>query len=320
MPDRFNYCPCCAAPLAWSHHGDQQRQACTRCNYVHWDNPIPVVAAIVEHEGKIVLARNALWPPGMFALITGFMEKIDPSPEQAALREVQEELGLEGEIAGFVGHYRFQRMNQIILAYHVRAHGAIKLDAELTEYRHEAPETLRPWPGSTGDALRDWMLGCGLTPQPWDYEPLRRIAGYRRIGGGVAAGGPPQQIQFLALSLGRTQQVVALGPECEADRRAAEGVGMHYQALNLGLSTPTLTSIETLYNQLVTLQGQHIYVYADNTQAATALSVLCCARAQAVSPAQALGTVQDNAQNPDAQSSAWLDFAERQLTAQGSDI
>ena len=46
----------------------------TSCGYVHWDNPLPVVAAIVEYEGRILLARNAAWQEGMFALITGFLE------------------------------------------------------------------------------------------------------------------------------------------------------------------------------------------------------------------------------------------------------
>lgn len=37
-----------------------------------------MVAAIVEHEVRIVLARNALWPPWMFALITDFLDRHDP--------------------------------------------------------------------------------------------------------------------------------------------------------------------------------------------------------------------------------------------------
>jgi NAD+ diphosphatase len=43
--------------------------------YVHWDNPAPVVAAIVEMEGAVILARNRAWPESMFGLITGFLEK-----------------------------------------------------------------------------------------------------------------------------------------------------------------------------------------------------------------------------------------------------
>jgi len=38
-------------------------------------------------------------------LITGFLEKDDPNPASGVLREVEEELGLKGEVREFVGHY-----------------------------------------------------------------------------------------------------------------------------------------------------------------------------------------------------------------------
>ncbi|MCJ7837818.1 MAG: ADP-ribose pyrophosphatase, partial [Burkholderiales bacterium] len=60
----MHFCPRCAAPLAQTEVGGASRMACAdvACGYVHWDNPIPVVAAIVEHEGRVVLARNRRWP------------------------------------------------------------------------------------------------------------------------------------------------------------------------------------------------------------------------------------------------------------------
>ena len=50
------------------------RLRCPACEWTHWNNPTPVLAAIVEIDGKVLLARNAVWPAKMFALITGFME------------------------------------------------------------------------------------------------------------------------------------------------------------------------------------------------------------------------------------------------------
>ncbi len=38
--------------------------------------PIPVVAAIVELDGMVILARNRLWPEKMFGLVTGFLEGV----------------------------------------------------------------------------------------------------------------------------------------------------------------------------------------------------------------------------------------------------
>ena len=54
--------------------GSKTRLRCAACGYTHWNNPTPVLAAVVEYQGKILLAQNAAWPGKMFALITGFME------------------------------------------------------------------------------------------------------------------------------------------------------------------------------------------------------------------------------------------------------
>ena len=88
---------------------------------MHWDNPTPVVAAVVEYEGRVLLARNRAWPEKMFALVTGFLER-DEAPAAAVLREVKEETDLDGRAAHLIGVYEFARMNQVIIAYHVPAH------------------------------------------------------------------------------------------------------------------------------------------------------------------------------------------------------
>mgnify|MGYP002620381649 FL=1 len=158
----FRFCPRCGHPLEpRSIHG-VTRGVCTdsTCGYVHWDNPTPVVAAIVEHEEHIVLARAPGWPDKVFGLITGFLER-EERPEDAVLREVGEELSLDGELVSFVGHYPFPQRNEIILAWHVRGHGTIRLNEELEEVRRVHPDRLRPWPFGTGLAVRDWLARRG---------------------------------------------------------------------------------------------------------------------------------------------------------------
>ena len=73
------------------------------------------------------------------------------------LREVKEELGLTGKIIGFIGHYSFFEMNQLILAYHVEVQGEIVLGEELAEFKMVPPEKLRPWAFGTGHAVKDWL-------------------------------------------------------------------------------------------------------------------------------------------------------------------
>lgn len=174
MSSRHNYCPRCGSELTTAIAGDRERGVCTAntCDYIHWDNPVPVVAAIVELEGKVVLARNVAWPPKFFGLVTGFLEKAE-TPEAGVLREVKEELNLDGRVAAFVGHYPFERMNQIILAYHIVAEpGKIKLNEELAEYKSVAPEDLKPWPMGTGHAVNDWLVSKGYEPEYLDLSRL----------------------------------------------------------------------------------------------------------------------------------------------------
>jgi len=155
---REKFCPWCGSELAIAEVDGKRRPRCTAatCDYVFWDNPTPVVAAIVELGDAVILVRNQGWPEKMFGLVTGFLEK-DETPEESVLREVREELGLEGEVVGFVGYYSFFQMNQLILAFHVRAQGELALGEELAEIKPIPPDKLRPWPFGTGLAIRDWL-------------------------------------------------------------------------------------------------------------------------------------------------------------------
>ncbi len=162
----FDYCPKCAAPLVDSTVDRESRRVCSRsCGFIHYDNPTPVVAAVVEHEGAIVLAHNRAWPSrSFFGLITGFLEQRE-SPSQCAAREVKEELNLDAVAEpSLIGVYPFERMNQVIIAYHVPASGTVALNEELDDFKHVPFDRCFYWPAGTGFALRDWLRGKGYEP------------------------------------------------------------------------------------------------------------------------------------------------------------
>ncbi|MCB1928612.1 MAG: NUDIX domain-containing protein [Rhodocyclaceae bacterium] len=161
--NRYRFCPCCGSPLEAFPIAGSLRQTCAdmRCGWVFWDNPVPIVAAIIQCEdrdGAVLLARNAAWEPGKFALVTGFLER-NEDPVHGVAREVREETALVAGEISLVGLYPFERKNELILAYHVRARGEIVLNEELAEYRLIAPEDLKPWDFGTGLAVRDWLSG-----------------------------------------------------------------------------------------------------------------------------------------------------------------
>jgi len=170
----FRFCPQCARPLSFALVGERDRICCDdpRCGFVHWDNPVPVVAAAVEHEGKIILARNVAWPRNFYALVTGFLESGE-SPEIGVQREVEEELGLEPLAANFIGLYDFFRKNQLLIAYHVPARGTVKLNEELDDWKHVAFDQVTYWPGGTGFALRDWLAAQGYAATLGEAPQIR---------------------------------------------------------------------------------------------------------------------------------------------------
>lgn len=155
----YRFCPPCGHALdEFTDHEGRQRQRCERCGFVHYDNPTPVVAAIVEHNGEIILVQNRGWPKHFFGLVSGFLEK-DEEPAEAVLREVEEELGLKGEVVSFVGIYTFSMMNQVLMTWHVRAEGEVVIGDELAAIKRVSPARLRPWPMGTGKAVADWLAG-----------------------------------------------------------------------------------------------------------------------------------------------------------------
>lgn len=181
MESSFVYCPSCRAQLVPREHGGRSRRACPTpdCGFVHWGNPVPVVAAIVECDGHVLLIQNVGWPAHWFGLVTGFLEHGE-DPSAAAMREVAEEVGLDGAVTGLVGLYPFARRNQLIIAYHFLAtsRDVVKQPEEIADFRWVPIERLTPWDAATGLALLDWLRSRGYERTPVRFgEHLQGEAG-----------------------------------------------------------------------------------------------------------------------------------------------
>jgi len=163
----FRFCPRCGAPLT-EPATPEARAACSKgCGFVHYDNPVPVVAAVVEHEGKVLLARNKAWPETWYALVAGFLERGE-DPAMGVLREVREELGLDADSPTLVGVYPFDMRNEVLIVYHVRTSGPITLGDELVDVKLMDPAACGAWRRGTGWALRDWLRARGHEPAMTD--------------------------------------------------------------------------------------------------------------------------------------------------------
>lgn len=130
------FCPQCGHELTLRHVDGVDRRVCRspECHYVHWDNPVPVVAGVIVYNNCLLLARNQLWPAGQFSLITGFVERHE-APEDTVCRELSEELGLTAHSVRFLRHYPFKDKNQLLIAFAVDAQGEPELSNEIAEIR-----------------------------------------------------------------------------------------------------------------------------------------------------------------------------------------
>ena len=172
----MKFCPQCARPLARREVGGRERDACadTACGFVNWNNPIPVVGGIVEHDGHVILVRNVGWPEHWYGIVTGFLEA-DEMPEEAILREVKEETGLDATLVSFIGMYEFHRRNQLLIIYHLVAHSndVRPMAEEIADYKWVAIDQVRPWTAGTGQALADWLRARGIEREMFDFDEVR---------------------------------------------------------------------------------------------------------------------------------------------------
>ncbi|QQS50464.1 MAG: NUDIX domain-containing protein [Bacteroidota bacterium] len=106
----FSYCPICQSNKL---EFDQiKKYTCTACGWEFYQNTAAAVACIVEKNGKVlVVERNREPGKGMFDFPGGFVDP-DETAEEAALRELKEELGIEPENLRYLGsapnHYVYK--------------------------------------------------------------------------------------------------------------------------------------------------------------------------------------------------------------------
>lgn len=89
--ETHGYCAKCGNKSVISDQG--YRRHCPACEADHFPRTDPVVIMAIRHQGRILLGRQASWPPGMYSTLAGFLEPGE-TIEEAVSREVFEEAGL----------------------------------------------------------------------------------------------------------------------------------------------------------------------------------------------------------------------------------
>lgn len=109
------FCPGCGSPLERTETAGKIRPACAPCRRVIYYDPKVAAVVIVARENRILMVRRANQPGyGRWSVPGGYVDRGEVV-ERAAAREVQEETGLEVEIAGLLGLFS-QAGNPVIVA------------------------------------------------------------------------------------------------------------------------------------------------------------------------------------------------------------
>lgn len=147
----YRFCPYDGQPLSVRPSVNEGRPWCAKCGFVHYPNPKPCVAVLVERDGKVLLARRRIEPAkGKWDIPGGFLEWGE-SAEEAAIRECREELNVQvriidllGTISDIYGPQKIPTLNLCFLAEIVEGKPNAASDVEALAWfgAHEFPKDL----------------------------------------------------------------------------------------------------------------------------------------------------------------------------------
>jgi 8-oxo-dGTP diphosphatase len=107
--------------------------------------PLLVTAAVIEHEGMVLLTRRR--PDAPYPLLWEFPGgKVEPGedPLDCVVRELREELGIEVAVDGIfdVVYHRYPERTVLVLAYRCHWTGGEIVDLDVAGHSWVAPEHL----------------------------------------------------------------------------------------------------------------------------------------------------------------------------------
>jgi len=89
---------------------------CSSTSSMIYPSISPCILAMVTKGDKILLARNNLFPEGLFSVLAGFVE-VSESAEETVEREVLEEVGIKVKNISYFGSQPWPFPSQLMLGY-----------------------------------------------------------------------------------------------------------------------------------------------------------------------------------------------------------
>jgi NAD+ diphosphatase len=114
------FCANCGAPTRVAEAG--HLRVCPRCGAHHHPRTDPVVIMLVHDGDRVLLGRQATWPERRYSALAGFVEPGE-SLEEAVVREVREESGVEIEEPAYSSSQPWPFPTSLMLGFHARYAG-----------------------------------------------------------------------------------------------------------------------------------------------------------------------------------------------------
>jgi NAD+ diphosphatase len=114
------FCARCGAATRIADAGLSRR--CPSCKASHFPRTDPVVIMLVEHDGHVLLGRRLGWTEARYSILAGFIANGE-TPEEAVLREVQEESGIIAHSPRYVASQPWPFPSSLMLGYEAGSDG-----------------------------------------------------------------------------------------------------------------------------------------------------------------------------------------------------
>jgi NAD+ diphosphatase len=119
--ESHTHCPLCGTPTSPAPAG--HITVCPADGTEHFPRLDPaVIMLVLDPEGRLLLARNALWPQGRMSVLAGFVEPGE-SAEHAVAREVYEESSIVVGHVEYLGSQPWPLPRSLMLGFQATAKG-----------------------------------------------------------------------------------------------------------------------------------------------------------------------------------------------------
>ena len=114
---QLGYCLKCGSALEGRFQEDRERPTCPACGFIQYFDPKVAVAVVIGDDRGVLLGRRCIDPgAGLWSFPAGYVNRGEVL-EEAAAREVLEELGLAVRLTGLVGVYSERGEPVVLVVY-----------------------------------------------------------------------------------------------------------------------------------------------------------------------------------------------------------